>query len=30
VAAGELKDYSFPAADARLLERLRTDTELWE
>ena len=30
VAVGELKDYAFPAADARLLEKLRQDTELWE
>jgi 8-oxo-dGTP diphosphatase len=25
----ELHDYSFPAADARLLSRLERDTELW-
>lgn len=30
VTAGELKDYAFPAADARLLGRLREDTGIWE
>ena len=29
VTAAELKDYAFPAADARLLDKLRTNTELW-
>ena len=29
VSAAELKDYAFPAADARLLEKLRHDTEMW-
>ncbi len=29
VRAAELKDYPFPAADARLLNTLRQDTELW-
>ena len=29
VSAAELKDYAFPAADARLLEKLRHDTEIW-
>jgi 8-oxo-dGTP diphosphatase len=29
VNAAELKDYAFPAADARLLDKLRNDTELW-
>ena len=29
VTAAELKDYDFPAADARLLDKLRTDTALW-
>ena len=29
VTAAELKDYAFPAADARLLEKLRNDTALW-
>lgn len=29
VTAGDLKDYTFPAADARLLETLRADTGLW-
>jgi len=30
VSAGELKDYAFPAADARLLEKLQFDTAVWE
>jgi mutator protein MutT len=30
VSAAELKDYAFPAADARLLEMLRRDTAIWE
>jgi mutator protein MutT len=30
VTADELKEYAFPAADARLLEKLRQDTKLWE
>lgn len=29
VSLQELKGYSFPAADARLLERLATETSLW-
>ncbi|MBI3880894.1 MAG: 8-oxo-dGTP diphosphatase MutT [Verrucomicrobia bacterium] len=29
VTAGELADYEFPAADARLLEKLRSNTSLW-
>jgi mutator protein MutT len=29
VTAPQLKDYPFPAADARLLDRLQGDTELW-
>jgi mutator protein MutT len=29
VTASELRDYEFPAADARLLERLRGSPELW-
>jgi mutator protein MutT len=29
VTASELGDYEFPAADARLLERLRGSPELW-
>ena len=29
VTAAELKDYAFPAADARLLDKLQNDTELW-
>jgi len=29
VAAPELTDYAFPAADARLLDRLRSRPELW-
>jgi mutator protein MutT len=29
VTAGELKDYVFPAADARLLGQLKANTELW-
>jgi mutator protein MutT len=29
-SAGELKDYAFPAADARLLEKLQFDTVLWD
>jgi mutator protein MutT len=29
VSAGELKDYAFPAADARLLDLLRQDARLW-
>jgi mutator protein MutT len=29
VRSGELKDYSFPAADARLLDRLRCSPALW-
>jgi len=30
VTAADLKDYVFPAADARLLEKLRQDCGLWE
>ena len=30
ISAEQLKDYSFPAADARLLERLQTDASLWQ
>ena len=30
VTAAELKDYDFPAADARLLEMLRHDEAIWE
>jgi mutator protein MutT len=30
VTAGELKDYAFPAADSRLLGRLREDAGIWE
>jgi len=30
VMAAELKDYAFPAADARLLEMLRRDRAIWE
>ena len=30
VRATELKDYAFPAADARLLDTLQQDTSLWE
>ena len=30
VSATELKDYAFPAADARLLDKLRHDKEIWE
>ena len=26
----ELKDYAFPAADSRLLDKLRHDQEMWE
>ena len=29
VARSELKDYAFPAADARLLEKLQNSPELW-
>ena len=29
VSAGELRDYAFPAADARLLEKLLRNPELW-
>jgi mutator protein MutT len=29
VGPDELADYEFPAADAQLLERLRTDSALW-
>jgi mutator protein MutT len=30
VSAAELKDYAFPAADARLLEKLRRDKSIWK
>ena len=30
VSAGELKDYAFPAADSRLLDKLQHDQEMWE
>jgi mutator protein MutT len=30
VTSGELAAYDFPAADAQLLERLRTDSGLWQ
>ena len=30
VTAAELKDYAFPAADSRLLDRLRRDKAMWE
>jgi mutator protein MutT len=30
VSAAELKDYAFPAADARLLEKLWHDKAIWE
>jgi mutator protein MutT len=30
VTAGELRDYEFPAADARLLARLQASPALWE
>ncbi len=30
VSAAELKDYAFPAADARLLDKLRRDKAIWE
>ncbi len=29
VSRSELQDYSFPPADARLLSKLRQDTQLW-
>jgi mutator protein MutT len=29
VAAGELRNYDFPAADARLLQKLRSTPQLW-
>jgi len=29
MTAAELKDYAFPAADARLLDKLKHDTGLW-
>lgn len=29
VSAGELKDYAFPAADARLLEKLQSEARVW-
>jgi len=30
VSAAELKDYAFPAADARLLNKLQHDKAIWE
>jgi mutator protein MutT len=30
VTAAELKDYAFPAADSRLLDKLRRDKVLWQ
>jgi len=30
ITADELRNYEFPAADARLLERLLADTRLWD
>ena len=30
VSAADLKNYAFPAADARLLEKLRHDERIWE
>ena len=30
VTAAELRNYGFPAADARLLERLEADSQLWD
>ena len=30
VTAAELEDYAFPAADGRLLDRLRHDATMWE
>jgi mutator protein MutT len=30
VSAAELEDYAFPAADSRLLDRLRRDKVMWE
>ena len=30
VTAAELKDYAFPAADSRLLDKLRQDKVMWE
>ena len=30
VSAAELKDYAFPAADARLLEKLQCQKQVWE
>ena len=30
VSQSQLSDFEFPAADARLLEKLRKDTSLWE
>jgi mutator protein MutT len=30
VTDGELKDYAFPAADSRLLDKLRHDKAMWE
>jgi len=29
VAANQLSDYDFPEADARLLQRLKNESELW-
>ena len=30
VSVGELNDYDFPAADARLLDKLQRDKAIWE
>src|SRR4051812_21946934 len=30
ISIGELGDFSFPAADARLLEKLRSSPDLWD
>jgi hypothetical protein len=30
VSLAELKDYAFPAADARLLDKLQRDRAIWE
>ncbi len=30
ITRDELNDYEFPAADARLLDRLRTDESIWQ
>jgi mutator protein MutT len=30
ISAAELQDYTFPAADARLLEQLRSSPQIWQ